>query len=192
MTYSETRPLNGRSHERHGHPHDLDAAYFGDQAPAAAPHFKSRTTEFGNTRPSIGRRMMRSIARFCFAALFGIMGTLAWQSFGDELLDVARTSAPSVAWFLPASATELPAPAATSADLQQQFKPVLVELAVIRRSIEQLAANQDQNVRKQDEIAQSLARMQSVEQDMDQKISLLPQRTVRAPASKPVQSPPAQ
>ncbi len=36
-----------------------------------------------------------------------------------------------------------PAPAVTSAELQAQLKPVALDLAIVRRSVEQLASNQD-------------------------------------------------
>ena len=50
-----------------------------------------------------------------------------------------------------------------------------VDLAVIRRSIEQLAANQDQLARKHDQMAQAIAALQAAERDINQNIlSLAP------------------
>jgi hypothetical protein len=35
-------------------------------------------------RPSIGRRMFRTLFRFSVAVLIGVGATLGWQSYGDE------------------------------------------------------------------------------------------------------------
>jgi chromosome segregation ATPase len=86
-----------------------------------------------------------------------------------------------------------PAPAVTTANLQEQLKPVAIDLALVRRSIEQLGANQDQLARKQDQMAQAIATLQGAEQDISQKIlALAPPapKAVHVPP-KPVQ-PPAQ
>jgi uncharacterized RmlC-like cupin family protein len=48
-----------------------------------------------------------------------------------------------------------------------------IDLALVRRSIEQLVANQDQLARKQDQMAQAIATLQVAEQDISQKILAL-------------------
>ena len=68
-----------------------------------------------------------------------------------------------------------------------------MDLALVRRSEEQLATNQDQLARKQDQMAQAIATLQAAEQDFSQQIlALAPpaQKTVHV-APKPTQ-PPAQ
>ena len=70
----------------------------------------------------------------------GVGGTLAWQYYGGEAV---RTWAPSLSSLLPASTMEPPAPTVTSTELKQQLKPMAIDLALVRRSEEQLAANQD-------------------------------------------------
>jgi hypothetical protein len=76
--------------------------------------------------------------------------------------------------------------AVTSADLQQQLKPVALDLAIVRRSVEQLATNQDQLARKQDQMAQVIAGLQAAEQDISQKISVPPpQKVVHVPPKPP-------
>src|SRR5215472_7544216 len=79
---------------------------------------------------SVGRRPMRAVVRFFIAILIGVGATLAWQSYGDEAKEMARTSAPSLAWLLPSS-TSSPRDAQvstaallTSADMAQQLNPV--------------------------------------------------------------------
>jgi chromosome segregation ATPase len=64
-------------------------------------------------------------------------------------------------------------PASLSEELQAQIKPVAVDLAIIRRSVEQLASNQDQLARKQDQLAQAFATMQAAVRDINQDILAL-------------------
>jgi hypothetical protein len=123
-----------------------------------------KNARFKSDRPSITRRIIRALGRFSVAVLIGVGGTLAWQYYGG---DVVRAWAPSLGWLLPASP---PGPAVTSTELQQQLKPMSIDLALVRRSEEQLATNQDQLARKQDQIAQAIAALQDAEQDLGQKI----------------------
>jgi hypothetical protein len=148
--------------------------------------------QFRSDRPSIGRRLTRSLVRFFVVVFIGVGGTLAWQH-GDEVTEMVRTWVPSLGWLVPVSTTKAPAPAVTTTDLQQQLKFISIDLALVRRSEEQLAANQDQLARKQDQMAQAIATLQAAGQDLSQQIlALAPpaQKTVHA-APKPTQ-PPAQ
>ena len=146
-----------------------------------------KNAQFTSDKPSIGRRLTRSLVRFFLPVGIGVGGTLAWQSYGGEMV---RAWAPSLGWLLPASP---PGPAVTSAELQQQLKPMAIDLALVRRSEEQLAANQDQLSRKQDQMAQAIATPQAAEQDLSQKILALAAPAPKAvhAAPKPTQ-PPAQ
>ena len=192
MNYSESLPLNDRYDERDVAARDLDAGRHSDQRAGTAPHRSRsyRSSGFKNAqsrsdRPSTSRRLTRSFVRVFLAVLIGVGGTLAWQSYGGEMV---RTWAPSLGWLLPVSTIEAPAPAVTSADLQQQLKPVALDLAIVRRSVEQLATNQDQLARKQDQMAQVIAGLQAAEQDISQKISVPPpQKVVHVPPPKPPQ-----
>jgi hypothetical protein len=171
----------------------------GEQAPSngggrlkpARPYRSSgfKNAQFRSERPSIGRRLTRSLVRFILAVFIGVGGTLAWQYYGGEMV---RAWAPSLGWLLPAAP---PGPAVTIAELQQQLKPMAIDLALVRRTEERLAANQDQIARKQDQMAQAIATLQAAGQDLSQQIlALAPappaQKTVHA-APKPTQ-PPAQ
>jgi hypothetical protein len=143
-----------------------------------------QNAQFRSDKPSTSRRLRRSLARFFLAVLIGVGGTLAWQFYGEEAKEMLRTWAPSLGWLLPVSTMKAPAPTVTTADL----KPVAIDLALVRRSIEQLGANQDQLARKQDQLAQAIATMQAAEQDISQKIlALAPPapKTARVPPSKP-------
>jgi hypothetical protein len=159
------------------------------------PDTAFRSSEFKNAqfrsgRPSASGRLTRSLIRFLLPVFIGVGGTLAWQSYGDEAKEMVRTWAPSLGWLIPVS-TEAPAPAVTSAELQEKLKPVALDVAIVRRSIEQLGANQDQLARKQDQMAQAIATLQAAEQDISQKILALAPPAPKAVhvSPKPAQPP---
>src|SRR5260370_1353869 len=105
-------------------------------------------------RPSIGRRIFRTLTRFLIAVLIGIGATLAWQSHGDAARDMVVARAPSLGWLLSVSTTKSAAGAVTAPDPMPQLEPLASNLDVVRRSVEQLAA-------KQEQMAQSIATLQA-------------------------------
>src|SRR5262245_34326741 len=138
-------------------------------------------------RLSIGRRMSRACARYSIVLLIGIGATLAWQSYGDVSMEMVRTEAPSLAWLLPVSKVKPPSKesvaAAVTAELVQQLKPMALDLAIVRRSIEQLGVKVEELAAKQDQMSHSIV-LQSVEQG--QKLSSPPQPRI-VPPRKPTQ-----
>lgn len=187
-------------------------------APNVEPplHAPPRPSGFNNdqharNKPSFSGRIFRALTRVLLPVLIGIAATLAWQSYGNEAKEMLRARAPSLGWLLPVS-TKSPsdsmvsgqnavvprsAPiaqtgeattAVTSHELAQQLEPVVRDLAVVRQSLEQLAAKQDQMV-------QNIAKLQAVEQDIRQKMSSLPTpraTTPRKPPQPAAQSPAVQ
>jgi hypothetical protein len=153
----------------------------------------SDRSEFKNnltSERSITRRVFRAVFRFFFVALIGVGATLAWQSYGGQATDMVRAWAPSLGALLPAPSGKPAAPLVTSAELQQQLKPVATDLAAVRRAIEQLTANQDQLTRTQQQMAQGMAALQAAEQQLSQKFSSPPSPTpVHALPPKPLQTP---
>jgi hypothetical protein len=146
--------------------------------------------QFGsNNRPSVSRRVTRRLARFFFVVFIGVGGTLAWQH-GDEVTEMVRTWVPSLGWLLPVSTTKAAAPVTTT-DLQQQLKFISIDLALVRRTEEQLAANQDQLARKQEQMAQAIATVQAAGQDLSKQILALAPPAPKAVkvSSKPSQPP---
>jgi hypothetical protein len=128
-----------------------------------------------------GRRIFRTLTQFFIAVLIGIGGTLAWQFYGDAAREMAVARAPTLAWLLSVSTTKSPAVAATSPDPVQLLEPLASNLDVVRRSVEQLAA-------KQDQMAQNIATLQAIEEDIREKMSLSPsQQTAPIPQPKPSQ-----
>jgi hypothetical protein len=139
-----------------------------------------KNTKVASRRPSITRRIIRALGRFSVVLLIGVGGTLAWQSYGGEMV---RAWAPSLGWLLPAS---------QPAELQALLKPVALDLAIMKRSVEQLASNQDQLARKQDQMTQAFATLQAAVRDINQNILALaplapkaghaPAKTAQSPA----------
>jgi hypothetical protein len=131
--------------------------------------------------------MFRFIVRFSIAVFIGVGATLGWQAYGDVAEQMLVARAPALAGLLSVSTTKPPIVAATSTDRMQQLEPLASNLDVVRRSVDQLAA-------KQDQMAQSIAALQAVEEDIRQKISVTPPSS--APASQataiPSQQKPAQ
>src|SRR3954449_6242554 len=147
---------------------------------------------------------------FLFAILVGIGGTLAWQSYSDQGMDLVRAKAPSLAEWFPASSTNraaaIPATSAAeaprqlraglapadqqptpiapagAAEIQQQLEPITVDLVALRQTTEQLAANQEK-------MAQSIARLEVINELINRRVSslTLPTPVVHAPSPKPVQ-----
>jgi hypothetical protein len=113
-------------------------------------------------RPSVGRRIFRTLTRFVVTVLIGVGGTLAWQSYGDMAREMVAAQAPALAWLAPSRS-----PAAASTNPAQQPALVAANLDALRRYVEQLAARQDQ-------IAQSLVMMQAIEADVRQKMAFTP------------------
>jgi hypothetical protein len=168
-----------------GPPRDLDHAgkrrsriQWGDPPPAPPPR-ATTDNQVASSRPSLARRAGRALIRFAIAVAIGVGGTLGWQLHGDQAREMVKIWAPSFAWLLPVATTESPAPvsAATSAELVQQIAPVARDLALVRRGVEELAARQEQ-------MAQSIAALQAVEQD-------LRLRTMAPPAPAPAPAPAA-
>src|SRR4029453_2261269 len=123
-------------------------------------------------RGSIGRRVSRAFVRYSGVFLFGIGATLAWQSYGDEAMEMVKTEAPSLAWLLPVSRAKVPPDdqgSKTAAASSPQLERLELSLLVVRRSveqlvlmIEQLSAKQDQLAAKQDQLSH-IATLKSVE-----------------------------
>src|SRR5439155_8875889 len=118
-------------------------------------------------RPTIGRRIFRALTRFSIAVLIGVGATLGWQFYGDAAREMLVARAPMLAWVLSVSTTKSPVVAATSTDPMQQLAPLASNLDVVRRNVEQLAA-------KQEQMAQNIAALKAVEEDIRQKMSSTP------------------
>ena len=197
MLYSQGPPLAEKerpageeiSSERSARDPDDRADLRAGRRPLKAPHspYPSGLNggDVASARPSIGRRIFRSLTRFSIAVLVGVGATLGWQSYGDVEKQMVTARAPTLAWLLSISTTKPPVEAATPPDPAQQLAPLAFNLDIVRRSVEQIAA-------KQEEMAQSIATLQAVEEDIRQKTSFTPPSPAPAPQAAPVlqQKPP--
>jgi hypothetical protein len=99
-------------------------------------------------RPPRGKRGSHRFVRFLITFCVGVAATLAWQSYGDAAREAIAGAYPQLAWLAPqaeslaqaAPDTAVPAaPAAPSPD-PQELKAMSVDLAAVRQSVDQLAA----------------------------------------------------
>ena len=190
MLYSQSPPLTAEETSSSGVARDPDAQ--SDQRigrrrmkPSIDPPHSYRFGEgqLASGRPSIGRRIFRTLTRFSIVVLIGVGATLGWQSYGDVAKEMLVARAPTLAWVLSVSTTKSPVVAATSTDPMQQLAPLASNLDVVRRSVEQLAA-------KQEQMAQNIAALQAVEEDIRQKVSSTPPSPAPQAASIPQPKPP--
>ena len=98
-------------------------------------------------RPSLVKRVSRSLARFLLLFCIGVAATLAWQSYGDEARKMIASSSPQLGWLAPqAERNDTPSP------------------ETMRQSLVQLAANQQQ-------MAGDIAKLLTDQRELLQKIS---------------------
>jgi hypothetical protein len=144
-------------------------------------------------RPSLGKRVSRSLVRSLIIFCTGIAATLAWQSYGDAAREMIANSSPELGWLAPqaapvaqiASDMPAPAPSAIPSPEQQQLKEMSLAFATVRQSVDQLAASQQQ-------MADGIAKLTADQQQLLHKISAPPPRPAPAPARKPVTLPPSE
>jgi hypothetical protein len=147
---TEHAPSNEGHRQKRGRPYRSSGEDFhlGDDKP------------FRSDKPPIRNRVARTVGFFLFAVLVGAGATLIIF--------------PPVAWLSPVSETKAPVPSVTAADLQEQLKPLAVDLALMRRSMEQFGSNLDQLARNQDQLAQQMSTLQAAEQQVSQTASTPP------------------
>jgi hypothetical protein len=140
--------------------------------------------QFARHRRSIGGRVFRFVTRFSIAVLIGVGATLGWQSYGDAARAMLVARAPTLAWLLSDPTVRSPTAAATAVDPMQLLTPLASNLDLLRRSVDLLAA-------KQDQMAQRMAALQAAEEDVRQKLSLTLSSSALAPqvATIPQQRP---
>lgn len=189
--YPASSPLvpDDQFHERDFAPRDLDAERDFNEQRRRRPPRPSPVK-----RPSVVGRMVRAVSRFFAAILIGVGLTLAWQSHADEVNAALASWAPALAWLLPEQTPKQPAEAAVSSaissEVAQQVKLIAVDLAIVRRNIGQLAANQDQFAAKQNQMNQNIATLQQIEQDARLQAAAPPAaKTVRPAAHNPPPTP---
>ena len=101
-----------------------------------------------DTRTSLGKRALRTLARILITFCIGVAATLAWQSYGDAARQMIANSYPQLGWLAPQgapiaqTAPNMVAPAAPTALSSElpQLKAMAANLAAVRQSVDQLGA----------------------------------------------------
>jgi hypothetical protein len=137
--------------------------------------------------PARRTRASRGFARFLITFCIGVAATLAWQSYGDAARESIAGSYPQLSWLAPQPAAAQTIPAAivppTDSSDPQELKTISFNLAAIRKRVDQLSASQDQITR---DIA---TKLQTVKQEILDKISVPSPQAIATPARKPVPPP---
>ena len=191
MLYSQSPPLAGNERAQENSPRGFSR----DHEDRSEPRFGRRPTTASihplpppRPRPSIGRRMFRAVTRFAIAVLIGVGATLGWQAYGDTAREMLVVRAPELAWWLSVSRTRPAVTAAPATIPALQLEPLASNLELVRRSVEQLALNQEQ-------MARNIAALQAIDEDIRQKVSAPPPAPVQpaaaiAPPPKPAPAKP--
>jgi hypothetical protein len=165
--------------------------------PSIVPNQEAIIEEIAGNKSSFGRRIFRT---FAYGLTVAALLAIAWQAYQDDaikrtLIDWERSS---LAWLssqsrqrssddrsLPAASIKTDqehavAQAESTSELadvsravQQQLQAVASDLAIVRRTAEQIAS-------KQEQMAQDIATLQASERDVTQKISSLAQAAAAA------------
>ena len=135
--------------------------------------------------PSPGKRSSRALLRFLITICIGLASTLAWQSYGNVARQMIAKLASQAAPLMQAASNRVtPAEPATPSDDVQQLKAMSPDLAAVRQSVDQLAAQLQQ-------MAGDVATMQAAQQAILRRVSTPsppPPRPAAAPARSAVQN----
>ncbi len=169
-----------------------------DEPPVAAMYHPADVDNRGrvaSSRPSLGKRASRALARFLIVFCIGVGATLSWQSYGDVAREIIASLSPQLAWVVPkeplvqaapaAIATYAPAavaPASPSPDVQQ-LETMSLGLAALRQRVDQLAAQLAFN---QQQTMGEVAKLQSAGDDILRRMSAPSAQPAAAVARKPV------
>ncbi len=148
--------------------------------PGRAPLGRDRRKDW----PSPRKRKSRPVVRFLVTFCIGVAATIAWQTFGDAARQLVASSSPVLGWLAPQVDSDQASPAGPASTDTRQLKAALLDLAAMRQSVEQVAAQNQQ-------MEGDIATMQTAQQAILRKLSTPPppaQRQVTAPARSPAQN----
>jgi hypothetical protein len=142
-------------------------------------------------RPSLAKRVVRAVVRVTLTLGVGVVGTLAWQSYGDAARQTIASSFPQLAWLAPQAtsltktAPDTPALPALSPELLQ-LKAMAAGFNALQQSVDRLAG---QVAAGQQQTARDIAKLQAADQDLVQKLSAAAPHPAAPVARKPVARP---
>jgi len=149
--------------------HDPDAGFDPRIPSFLKPPVRARSLGddyFSGDRPATGWRILRTLSWIFAPVLIGIGAALIWQSYDSTARDMVVGQFQSLGGLL-SPAKSAPALAATAPETIQQLEPLVYNFEVVRRSVAQLAA-------KQEQMAQDIALLQAVADDIREKVSTAP------------------
>jgi hypothetical protein len=123
------------------------------------------------------------VGRLLIAFCIGIVATLAWQSYGDAAREKIANSSPRLSWLATSAVRVSQADAAAFSPDRKELNAISIGLTGLQQRIDQIAAAQEQ-------MAEDITnRLQTVEQDIADKISTPPAQAAAVPALKPPSRP---
>jgi hypothetical protein len=167
---------------------EFSAARWATEAPVdAIPRLpNAKNGKLPRKQPSFGKRFSRGLVRFLLTFGIGVGATLAWQSYGDAARDRIANSSEQLAWLAPQPAQAAPRTTAAAAPVAppdlEQLKAMSLGLAVVRQSVDQLAA---QVAAGQEQMTRDITKLQAGEDDILHKMSEPPRPAVAPPVRKP-------
>jgi hypothetical protein len=133
-------------------------------------------------RPPPAKRASRAFARILLTFCFGVAATLAWQSYGGVARAMIASVSPQLGWLAPLPASDETTAAAVASLDPQQLNSMAAALDVVRRNVDQLAA---QLAVSQQQLAREITKLQLAEQDILDKVSASAAKPATVPVRKP-------
>src|SRR5260370_7890627 len=82
---------------------EISTGLWGTEPPVDATLHPADLDRLPSTRPSLGKRASRALARFVITFFIGVAATLAWQSYADAASEMIASSSPQLIWLPPHS-----------------------------------------------------------------------------------------
>ncbi|HMA71147.1 MAG TPA: hypothetical protein VKP67_06620 [Xanthobacteraceae bacterium] len=145
-----------------------------DTEPSDDPPLHPTELDFvSSKRSSRRKRALFALIRFVITFAIGVAAVLAWQSYGDAARAMIARSSPRLAWLAPpAPPPAQAAPTAFASASPDQIKAISQGLAVVRQSVDKLAAE--------------VTKLQVTKPDTADRTSAPPPAAASVPVRKPV------
>ena len=132
--------------------------------------------------PSLTSRILRRLNRFAVVFCIGVGTTLAWQSYGDAARAMIATSSPQLGWLAPQTAQTTENTPGAAAAVSSETQELALSIGFVRQSLDQLAL---QIAAAQQLMDEKIAKVQTDQADVLQKLSAIAARPPAPPARKP-------
>jgi hypothetical protein len=124
----------------------------------------------------------RFLVHFLIAFCFGVLATLAWQSYSDAPRGMIANLSPWLSWLAPSPASVGAATPAAPSSGQEGLKTISSGLAEVRQRVEEIAA---QLPAIQEQMTRDISnKLEAVEQNIVDKVSAAPPRPAAAQPRK--------